>query len=213
MAFLPEELSRTKERTCRLLPAHNAAPLIVNLGKISVGMNNIPVKIAEKSLRCGTHAELFLKRLKSALSYPCNLGCEALDMVLLFLKKRLGDEHGHINILNARFFKPLVELLLDELPDSISGGLDDHTSLNRRIVCKFRLDNDVCIPLREILTHRGDRFNLLLFLFHRLFLFISFDMYCINAYACARSISALSSFSHGKSRSVRPKWPYAAVCL
>src|SRR5690606_25083009 len=30
--------------------------------------------------------------------------------------------------------------------------------------------------------------------------------------AAARSLSARSVFSHGRSMSVRPKWPYAAVC-
>lgn len=31
--------------------------------------------------------------------------------------------------------------------------------------------------------------------------------------ASARKVSALSVRSHGRSTSVRPKWPYAAVCL
>ena len=43
--------------------------------------------------------------------------------------------------------------------------------------------------------------------------FRSFLLSYIFYYRYAFRTSTLSSFSHGRSRSVRPKWPYAAVCL
>ena len=41
MSFLPQELSRTQERTRRLFPTHNAAPLVVKFRQISVRMYNM----------------------------------------------------------------------------------------------------------------------------------------------------------------------------
>lgn len=37
--------------------------------------------------------------------------------------------------------------------------------------------------------------------------------YCLDSLAMSLNISALSVFSHGRATSVRPKCPYAAVCL
>ena len=60
VTFLPQKLTGTKERSRLLFPAHYRAPLVVYLGQISVGMDEVFVKITEKSLGCGTHAKLFL---------------------------------------------------------------------------------------------------------------------------------------------------------
>ena len=50
MALLPQELPGTKERTGCLLPAHNRAPLVVYLRKISVGLDLFLVEVTEQSL-------------------------------------------------------------------------------------------------------------------------------------------------------------------
>jgi hypothetical protein len=50
VAFLPKELTTSKERSCLLLPTNYAAPLVENLWKILVGVNLSLIVIAEKSL-------------------------------------------------------------------------------------------------------------------------------------------------------------------
>ena len=50
MTLLPEELARAQKRAGGLFPAYNAAPLVIQLRQIPVGMNNILKVIAEKGL-------------------------------------------------------------------------------------------------------------------------------------------------------------------
>ena len=154
MSFLPQELSGTKERTCCFLPANNRAPLIVNLRKVSVGLDLFLVEIAEQSLGSRTYAKSLLKQIKTAMSYPCNLRGKTFYMIFLFIKKRLRDKDRHVNVLYTGFFKSAVKLMLDILPDRITCRFDRHTALNTCIATKLSLLNNVCIPLSKILIHR-----------------------------------------------------------
>ena len=79
-------------------------------------------------------------------------------MILLLIKKALGDEHRKIYVLHARLLKSRIHLRLNEFPDSIACRLKYHASLNGCIVHEFRLLDHVRIPLGEILLHRCDRF-------------------------------------------------------
>ena len=156
MSLLPQELSGTKERTCCLLPADNGTPLIVYLWKVSVGLDLFLVEIAEQSLRSRAHAKSLLKRIKAAMSHPCNLRSKTFYMILLFIKKRLRDKDRHVNVLYTSLFKSAVKLMLDILPDRITCRFDRHTALNTCIATKLSLLNNVCIPLSKILIHRCD---------------------------------------------------------
>ena len=156
MSFLPQKLSGTKERTCCFLPADNRAPLIIYLRKISVGLDFFLIEIAEQSLRSRTHTKSLLKRIKTAMSNPCNLRSKTFYMILFFIKKRLRDKDRHVNILYAGFFKSAVKLMLDILPDRITCRFDRHTSFYTGVATKLSLLNNVCIPLSKILIHRRD---------------------------------------------------------
>ena len=116
-------------------------------------MNVILVEITEKGLGCGTYAHSLLKGLESSVGYPCNLGSKAFNMILLLLKKRFGNEHGHIYIANARSLESLVQLGLNVFPDSVAVGLDCHASLNGCVLDQLSLTDDIRIPLGEILVH------------------------------------------------------------
>ena len=158
MAFLPQKFSGTQERTGCFFPADYRTPLIVNLRKISVGLDLLLIKIAEQSLRGRTHTETLLKRIQSAVSYPCNLRRKALYVILFFLKKRLRNKHRHVNILNACFFESSVQLILDVFPDGIAGRLDHHAALYACVIAKLCLFYYVSIPLRKIFLHGSDGF-------------------------------------------------------
>src|SRR5699024_464827 len=101
MSFLPEELSGTQERSCRLLPAEHRAPLIPHFRKIAVGLNRLAPHIAEQSLRCRTDTESLLELFHSSMGDPCDLRSESLDMVLLFLQQALRDQDRKIDILHS----------------------------------------------------------------------------------------------------------------
>ena len=53
------------------------------------------------------------KLVKPALGYPCNLRCEALNMILLLLEQALRNKHRKVDIFNARLLKPVIKLPLD----------------------------------------------------------------------------------------------------
>ena len=50
MSLLPQELSGTQERSRRLLPSHDRAPLIIDSRKVTIGMDIILIKITEQCL-------------------------------------------------------------------------------------------------------------------------------------------------------------------
>src|SRR5699024_2214788 len=72
MSFLPQELSGTKERSRRLLPAKYRTPLIPYFRQITVGLHCLAPHIAEQSLRGRTDTESLLKLLHSSVCHPCH---------------------------------------------------------------------------------------------------------------------------------------------
>ena len=130
MSFLPQELSRTKEWSCCLLPAKNGTPLIPHLRKITVRLNCLAPDITEQCLRCRTDTESFLKFFQSTMCYPCNFRCKSFDMILFFLKKAFRDHNRKVYILYSCLFETCIQVLLNILPQSISVRKVVHTSFN-----------------------------------------------------------------------------------
>ena len=52
--------------------------------------------LAEKRFRRGTNAESFGKSFVTAVRYPCNLGCEAFNVLLFLSEKGLGDNSASV---------------------------------------------------------------------------------------------------------------------
>ena len=109
--------------------------------------------LTEECLGSRTDTKSVLQLLISAVSYPCDFGSEALNMVLFLLEKAFGDEHRHTNILVACSLEHTVKDSLDILPDSIAVGTDDHTALDACILYQLCLFADIGIPLSEVLVH------------------------------------------------------------
>ena len=153
MTLLPQEFSGTKERTGSLFPSYNAYPLVIQLGQVAVAVYDISIVLAEQSLGSRSYAESVLKLLASAVSYPCNFGSKALNVILFLLEKALGDKHRHTNILVTQCLETGIEYLLYVLPDSVAIGSYYHTALYACIRYEFCFSADIGIPLCEILIH------------------------------------------------------------
>ena len=156
MTFLPQEFPGAEEGTRGLLPAHNRTPLVIDPGKVAVGVDVLCIKIAEQCLRSRPDAHALLQFLQSSMGYPRHLRGKSLHMVLFLLQQALGYEDRHVDILHPCLLKPSVHLLLDVLPDCVAGRLNHHASLDAGIIAQLRLLYHIRIPLGEILIHGCD---------------------------------------------------------
>ena len=162
MALLPQELPVAQEGAAGLFPAQDRAPLVVQLGQVPVGVDNVFIVLTEQGLRGGTDAVALLQLLAAAVGDPGALRGKALHMVLLLLEQGLGDQHGQIHVLVAGLLEPTVHLPLDVLPDGIAIGAVDEHALDGGVVDQLRLLAHVGVPLGEVHLHVGDLLHLLL---------------------------------------------------
>ncbi len=84
--FLPKEFECPQERTRRLFPAHDIRPLVIQLWKVSIRVDDVFVVLSEKHLRCWSDAQSFGKLFFSAVGHPRNFWSEAFDMILFPLE-------------------------------------------------------------------------------------------------------------------------------
>ena len=173
VALLPQELPVTQEGAAGLLPAQHGAPLVVQLGQVPVGLDDVLIMLAEQRLAGGADAVALFQGVAAAHGHPGALRGEALHVVLLLLQEGFGDQHGQVDILVARFLKALVQLRLNILPDGVAIGAVDEHALDGGVVDQLRLFAHVGVPLGEIHLHVGDLFHFLFVIlshsFHPLF--------------------------------------------
>ena len=108
VTLLPVKLPGAEEGARGFFPANHRAPLIIQLGQIPPGVNNIFVMVAEQRLRGGTDAEPLGKLLLAAVGHPGHLRSEALHVVLFLLKQALGDKQRHRHVFVTKLFKLMV---------------------------------------------------------------------------------------------------------
>ena len=175
VALLPEELGRTQEQTRTHLPAHDIGPLVAQDGQIAVGLDPVLIRIPDDRLRRRTHDQLFFQLgvgvdhhalafgivLQPVVGHHGALLGEALDVVRLLGKERLGDEEREVGVLMSRILEHLVQSVVHLLPDGIAVGFDDHTSAHGRILGQSRLDDQVVVPLRVVVVGLGQLFEFL----------------------------------------------------
>ena len=170
MTFLPQKFHSTQERTCCFFPTYNGAPLVVKFRQVAVGLDDVCVVFAEQCFGSRANADTFFQFFVAAVGYPSNFGCEAFYMVFFFLQQAFGDEHGHVYVFMTCCFEAFIQLFLDQFPDCVAIGTDDHAALQRRIFCQVSFFYNVRIPLGEIQLHIGDGFYKFLFFCHWCFL-------------------------------------------
>ena len=163
MPLLPPELSRTQERTGRLLPADDGAPLVIEHRKLAVGLQHSRPVVAEHRLRRRTERQTLFKLLAAAHRNPCDLGSEAVDQLAFLFEQALRNQDRHCHILMSGLLELGVHNRLDILPDRIAIRSENRKALDRCIFHQLRLAADVGIPLRKIDLHVGDLLHFLLF--------------------------------------------------
>jgi len=73
------------------------------------------------------------------------------------MKKAFGDQQRKIHVLVARSFEAAVKFALEQLPDSIPVGFDDHAAFHDfRGFGHVAPQNNVLIPTREVVIACGD---------------------------------------------------------
>ena len=156
VALLPPELTAAQEWTSGLFPAHDRAPLVVQLGQVAPGTDDLCVMLAEQGLRGRAHAQALLQLFRAAMGHPRNLRREALDVVLLLLQQAFRDENRHCHVLVAGLLEHAVQHMLDVLPQRLRVRAHDDAAFDRGIVDHLRLFYDVRVPLGKIHVHGRD---------------------------------------------------------
>ena len=164
VALLPQKLPVAEEGAAGLLPADDGAPLVVQLGQIPVGVDNVLIVLAEQGLAGGVDGVPLLQLFAAAIGHPSALGGKALHVILLLLEQTLRDEGGQIYVLVSQLLELIVQDALDVLPDGIAVGPVDEHALDGGVVDELCLPAHVRVPLGEVHLHIGDLADLLAFL-------------------------------------------------
>lgn len=165
VTLLPEEFARAQERAGRLLPAHDGAPLVVLHRQVTPRLHPLGVHRAEDGFGGRAHCQTLLQFFRAALRHPRHFRREAFHMLRLLQQQRFRNQHREIHILMTRFLEALVHFRLNALPNRVAVGTHDHAAANGRVVAQFRLEDNVGVPLGEILVAGGDVGDKFLFLF------------------------------------------------
>ena len=195
VAFLPEELRRPQERPRDLLPAHHVGPLVDEHGQIAPRLDPLRVHRADDHFRRRTDDERLGELLVASLGDPGDLRREPFDVLLLLHQEARRNEQRKVGVDVAGRLEPLVERLLDQLPDRIAVRTDRHAALDRRVIGELRAPDDVEIPLREVLRLRRDLRDL-----SRVVLALApsppftCSRHALPIRQCARSDSAVAAF-------------------
>ena len=91
---------------------------------------------------------------------------EALDVLRLFCQEAHRDEQRERQRLVIGGFELGVQDLLDVLPQRPAVGFDNHRAAHGAVVSQIRLDDDIVVPLVEILRSGRDA-EIVFFLGHK----------------------------------------------
>ena len=165
VTLLPPELTAAQEGTGGLLPAHDAAPLVVLHRQLAVAVQHAGPMVAEHGLAGGADGEALFQLVRAAHRDPRHLRREAIDQLAFLLQQALRDQDGHGHVLMAGGLEAGIHVLLDQLPDGLTIGAQDDEALHAGILDQLCLDADVGIPLCEVLLLTGDRLHEFLVVF------------------------------------------------
>jgi hypothetical protein len=158
VALLPEELLGPEEHLrVRRLPPDDRTPLVEPHGEVAVAPDPLAHKRRDDGLAGGPEGESLLQFLVAAVSDPRDFGVEAVHDVALAFEVALGDERGEVGVLRAGLLEPLVEVVLDALPEGVPAGPGDDEPTHGRVVGEFGLLDDLCVPVAgRVLLALGD---------------------------------------------------------
>ena len=170
VALLPPELAGAEERAGGLFPAHDRAPLVVELRQVAPRADDFRVMLAEQGLGRRTDAQTLFELVIAAVGDPRALRREAFYMVGLLLEQAFRNENRHRDVLVTGLLEHGVERVLDVLPQRLRVRTHDDAALDGRVVRHLGLLYNIGVPLREINVHRRNLADELFFICHFFYL-------------------------------------------
>ena len=172
VALLPPELAAAQERAGGLLPADDAAPLVVLHGQLTVAVQHPGPVIAEHGLAGGADGQAFFQLVRTTHRDPRHLRREAVDQFAFLLQQALRDQHRHGHVLMAGCLEAGIHVFLDQLPDGLAIGAQDDEALDTGVLHQLCLNADVGVPLCKVVFLAGDRLYELFVVFCHFCLFL-----------------------------------------
>ena len=157
MPLLPQELRRAQEGPWALLPPHDVAPLVQQQGQVTVATDPLAKGRPDDRLGGRPNDEGFLKGFATTVGNDRQLGREPLDVFRLLHDETHRDEEGEVGVLDAMALEARVEVALNLFPDEVAIRAQDVAPAHRCLVDKFRLSDDVLVPLGKIGRARHNR--------------------------------------------------------
>ena len=157
VAFLPEEFGGAQEHARAQLPADDVGPLVHQHRQVAPALDPLGEEVADDGLRRRTDDVGLFELLAAGDGDHRQLRREAFHVLGFLLQKALRDQQREINVLVAGGLEAVVEFALQQLPDGVAVGLDDHAAFDDfGGLGHVALQNDVLIPGCKILSARSD---------------------------------------------------------
>ncbi len=151
VSLLPEKLFRSQKRLGGLgLPPYNVTPLIQFEGKVSPTPYPLGVHGVDYSLRSRPDSQPFMQLAAPPHSDPGNLRNKPFKVFSLPPQEALRYEEGEVGISVSSLLDSVVEEILNLLPYGVGVSSEDYATLDGRVICQFRFQDDLGVPLREI---------------------------------------------------------------
>ena len=154
VALLPEELGGAQEHARPHLPADHVGPLIQQHGQVPVGADPLGHHLADDRLGRGPDDELLFQLLAAGVRDDRELGREPLDVLRLALQVAFRDQQREVRVLMTGLLDPPVQVGLQQLPEPVAVGPDDHRALDRAAVDQLGLEDQFVIPGGEVFALR-----------------------------------------------------------
>ena len=153
MAFLPEKFRGAQKHARAQLPANHVGPLVHQHGQVAPALDPLGEEVADDGLRRRTDDVRLFQFLAAGDGHHGQLRREAFDVLGFLVQKALRDQQREIHVLMAGGLEAVVELALQQLPDSVAVGLDDHAAFDDfGGLGHVALQNDVLIPGGKVLS-------------------------------------------------------------
>ena len=151
MPFLPKEFSSADERSGMFeLPPHYVCPLVEQQRQITAGPNPLRKRRIHDSFRSWTNCNRFGQFTLTTFSHPGDLWREALNMILLLVKRCFRHKHWEVTVLNTELFDSSIEELCNLLPNVESIRSEDVASWNFVVLNHLGFRDHLRIPFAKI---------------------------------------------------------------
>ena len=158
MALLPEKFRGAQEHARAQLPANDVGPLVHQHRQIAPALDPLGEEVTDDRLRCGTNDVRLFQLLAAGDRDHGQFRREAFHVLGFLVHKALRDQQRKIHVLVARGFEAVVEFALDQLPDRVAVGLDDHAAFDDfGGLGHVALQNHVLVPGCKILCAGSNR--------------------------------------------------------